>query len=123
MDDSVQLRLFQRTLTGPLAKWYVEEKYGSHTTFESLAKVFLTFFQLPIRHENGLELLSEFKQASATHIVDHIHEWRRRHSLCKAKATKQQCLNWFLKSLVSLLAKYVATTFPQSKEEAISKAQ
>jgi hypothetical protein len=57
MDDSIRLQLFQRTLTGPLAKWYVEEKSGSHTTFESLAKEFLTFFQLPIFHNNGLELL------------------------------------------------------------------
>jgi hypothetical protein len=43
-DDSVRLRLFQHTLTGPSAKWYVEKKYGSHVTFESLAKSFLTFF-------------------------------------------------------------------------------
>jgi hypothetical protein len=77
MEYSVRLRLFQHTLTGPSAKWYVEEKPGSHTTFESLAKAFLTFFQLPIRHDNGLELLSNFKKTSATHIADHIHEWRR----------------------------------------------
>jgi hypothetical protein len=123
MDDSIRLRLFQRTLTGPSAKWYVEEKSGSHTTFESLAKAFLTFFQLPIRHDNGLELLSNFKQTSATHIADHIHEWRRRRSLCKAETTKQQCLDWFLRSLVALLGKDVASTFPQSEEEAISKSQ
>jgi hypothetical protein len=123
MDDSFRLRLFQRTLTGPSTKWYVEEKSGSHVTFESLAKAFLTFFQLPIRHDNGLKLLSKFKQTSAMHIADHIHEWRRRRSLYKAKATPQQCLNWFLKSLVSLLDKDVATTFPQYEEEAISKAQ
>jgi hypothetical protein len=88
-----------------------------------LAKEFLTFFQLPIRHDNGLELLSNFKQTSATHIGDHIHEWRRRRSLCKAETTKQQCLDWFLRSLVALLGKDVASTFPQSKEEAINKAQ
>jgi hypothetical protein len=116
MDNSVRLRLFQRTLTGPSTKWYVEEKSGSHATFESLAKAFLTFFQLPVHHNNGLELLSDFKQTSSTHIVDHIHEWRQRRSLCKAETTPQQCLNWFLKSLVSLLAKYVAATFPQSEE-------
>jgi hypothetical protein len=92
-------------------------------TFESLAKACLTFFQLPIRHDNGLELLSDFKQTSSTHIADHIHEWHRRRSLCKANTTPQQCLNWFLKSLVSLLAKDVAATFPQSEEEAISKTQ
>ena len=75
MDDSIRLRLFQRTLTDPSDKWYVDKKSGSHATFESLAKEFLTLFQLPIRHDNGLELLSEFKQTSTTHIVDHIHEW------------------------------------------------
>jgi hypothetical protein len=75
MDDSIRLRLFQRTLTGPLAKWYVDEKLGSHATFESSAKSFLTFFKLPIHHDNGLEILSNFKQTSTTHIADHIHEW------------------------------------------------
>jgi hypothetical protein len=58
MDDSIYLRLFQRTLTGPSTKWYVDEKSGSHVTFESLAKAFLSFFQLPVHHETGLELLS-----------------------------------------------------------------
>jgi hypothetical protein len=83
-----------------------------------LAKAFFTFFQLPIRHDNGLELLSNF-----THIVDHIHEWHRRRILCKSETTKQQCLDWFLRSLVSLLGKDVASTFPQYEEESISKAQ
>jgi hypothetical protein len=77
MDDSIRLRLFQHTLTGPSTKWYMDEKSGSHVAFESLAKEFLTFFQLPILHDNGLELLSEFKETSTTHIADHIHELRR----------------------------------------------
>jgi hypothetical protein len=77
MDDSIRLRLFQCMLTDPSTKWYVEEKSRSNVTFESLAKSFLTFFQLPIHHDNGLKLLSEFKQTSATHITDHIHEWHR----------------------------------------------
>jgi hypothetical protein len=81
MDDSIQLQLFQSILTGPSAKWYVDKKSGSHATFESLTKAFFTFFQLPIRHDNGLELLYDFKQTSTTHIADHIHEWHRRHSL------------------------------------------
>jgi hypothetical protein len=122
MDDSIRLSLFQRTLTGPSAKWYVDEKLGSHVTFESLAKIVLTFFQLPIHHDNCLELLSEFKQTSATHIADHIHEWHWRPSLCKVETIKQQCLDWFLRSLIPLLAKDVTSTFPQSEEEAISKA-
>jgi hypothetical protein len=123
IDDSIGLRLFHHTLTGPSTKWYVEKKIGSHVTLESLAKAFLTFFQLSIRHDNGLKLLLESKKTSTMHIADHIHEWCRRHSLYKDKATPQKRLNWFLKSLVSLLAKDVAATFPQSEEEAISKAQ
>jgi hypothetical protein len=123
MYDSIQLRLFQCMITGPSTKWYVEEKYGSHMTFESLAKAFLTFFQLPIHHDNGLELLSDFKQTSSTHIADHIHEWHRRCSLCKSNTTPQQFLNWFLKQLVSLLSKDVVATFPQLEEEDISKTQ
>jgi hypothetical protein len=57
MDESIHLRLFQRPLTGPSTEWYVDEKSGSHVTFESLAKEFLAFFQLPVCHDTGLELL------------------------------------------------------------------
>jgi hypothetical protein len=74
MDDSILLRLFQRTLTIPIAKWYVDEKSGFHVTFESLAKYFLSFFQLLVHHDIGLELLSKCKQTSTMHIADHIHE-------------------------------------------------
>jgi hypothetical protein len=38
-------------------KWYVDEKSRSHTTFESLAKAFLSFFQLPVHHDTGLDIL------------------------------------------------------------------
>jgi hypothetical protein len=72
MDDSIFLRLFQITLTGPSTKWYVDKKSGSHVTVESLAKAFLSFFQQPIRHDTGLELLSKCKQTSAMHIFDRI---------------------------------------------------
>jgi hypothetical protein len=112
MDDSIFLRLFQTTLTCPSTKWYVDEKLGSHVTFESLAKAFLSFFQLPVHHDIGLELLLEFKQTTATHIADHIHEWHRRRSLCKVGTTKEERLDWFLKSPVSIIAKDVTSTFP-----------
>jgi hypothetical protein len=58
-------------------------------TFESLAKKILTLFQLPILHDNGLEMLSDFQQTSATHIANHIHEWCWRYGLCKEETTKQ----------------------------------
>jgi hypothetical protein len=78
MDDSICLNLFQHTLTGSSAKWYVDEILGSHATFESLAKAFLSFFQLLVLsffqllalHDTGLELLSDFKQTITIHIAD-----------------------------------------------------
>jgi hypothetical protein len=45
MNDSIPLMLFQYTLTGPSTKWYVDEKSGSHVTFESLAKELLALVQ------------------------------------------------------------------------------
>jgi hypothetical protein len=92
-------------------------------TFESLAKVFLSFFQLLVCHDTGLELLSEFKQTIVIHIVYHIHEWRRHLSLCKAETTKEQRLDWFLKSLVFVITKDITSTFPKSEEETSSKVQ
>ena len=44
---------------------------------------FLTHFQLPVRYEAGTHLLTSPKQDKATHILDHIHEWRRRRRLIK----------------------------------------
>jgi hypothetical protein len=43
--------------------------------------------------------------------------------LCKAYTTKEQHLDWFLKSLLFVISKDVTSTFPQSEEEAIKKAQ
>jgi hypothetical protein len=123
MEYYVHLRLFQITLTGPSVKWYVDKKVGSHSTFESFVKVFLSFFQIQECHDTGLEILSEFRQTSVIHIVDHIHECQRRKSICKAYTTPQQRLDWFFRSPVPLLTKYVSTTFPQNEYEAITKAQ
>jgi len=76
-DDSIQLRLFQSTLIGPLEKWYIKDKPGSHATFTSLGNDFLSFFELPLHHDTSLEILSCFPKTTSTHIVDHIHEWHR----------------------------------------------
>jgi hypothetical protein len=78
MDDSIRLRLFQRTLMGSAAKWYIKFPRGFFNDFNTLTIDFLTHYQLPIRYETGMEILSAFKQSSSTHISDHIHEWRRR---------------------------------------------
>ena len=68
MDDSVRLRLFQRTLTGIATKWYIELPQHSFVDFGSLATVFLTHFQLPIRYEMGTDLLTSLHQNTSTHI-------------------------------------------------------
>ena len=84
IDDSIRLRLFQRTLTGNAAKWYIELTGGSFATFGELVVTFLNHFQLPIRYDAGTELLANFKQDDTTHIYDHIQEWQRRKRLIKA---------------------------------------
>ena len=75
MDDSIWLRLFQRTLMGAVTKWYIELPLADFTDFGSLANAFLHHFQLPIQYDSGTEFLNSFQQGDATHISDHIHEW------------------------------------------------
>jgi hypothetical protein len=77
MDDSIHLRLFQRTLTSSSTKWYIELPRASFHNFKSLAMSFLTHFQIPIRYETSTELLTSLRQTISVHISDHIHEWRR----------------------------------------------
>ena len=83
MNESIQLQLFQWTLTGSGAKWYIELSWGFFNDFNTLVMDVLTHYQLPIRYETGTDILSSFKQSSATHISNHIHEWRRRRCLIK----------------------------------------
>jgi hypothetical protein len=75
MDESIRLRLFQRTLTGSAAKWYIELPRGFFSNFNTLAMDFITHYQLSIRYDIGTEILTSFKQTKGTHISDHIHEW------------------------------------------------
>jgi hypothetical protein len=84
MDNSIWLRLFQRTLTGTMAKWYIELKRKIFHDFNSLSMDFLTHFQLPIRYETDTELLTSLLQTNFVHIFDHIHEFRQRRWLIKA---------------------------------------
>jgi len=43
-DDSIRLRLFQRTPIGPAAKWYIELPRASFDNFNTLTTTFLTHF-------------------------------------------------------------------------------
>jgi hypothetical protein len=76
MDDSIHLRIFQRTLTGSTTKWYIELPHASFHNFNSHAMSFLMHFQLPIRYETGTELLTSLRQTDYVHLSDHIHDWR-----------------------------------------------
>jgi hypothetical protein len=123
MDDSIRLRLFQRTLTGSAAKWYIELPRGFFSDFNTLAMAFLTHYQLPIYYETGTEILTSFKQNKATHISDHIHEWRRRRRLIKLELPDQLLAEWFTKSFVNDIGRDIAMGGVVTEEQAISHAQ
>jgi hypothetical protein len=122
-DDSIHLCLFQCTLTGGTAKWYIELEREKYMTFGDLAMVFLNHFQLPIRYDVGTKLLANFEQDKATHISDHIQEWRRWKSLIKATVPPEFLLEWFLKSLLPYISKDVATSGVFSEEKVIFRVQ
>jgi hypothetical protein len=123
MDDSIHLRLFQRTLTGSTTKWYIKLPHGSFQDFNSLSMSFLMHFQLPIRYETGTEILTSLHQTNSVHIFDHIHEWRRRRRLIKAVIPDQLLAEWFTKSLLPPIARDVTMGGVVIEEEAISRAQ
>jgi hypothetical protein len=60
-DDSVQLRLFQRTLIGSAAKWYIELDRSRYSSFGEMEMAFLNHFQLLLRYDASIELLANFK--------------------------------------------------------------
>jgi hypothetical protein len=122
-DDPIRLRLFQCTLIGVAAKWYIELPRGPYGTFSQLLMVFLNHFQLLVRYDAGLELLSTLRQDIATHISYHIHyaripplishhiqEWHRQKRLIKTPIPPAFLLEWFLKSLHAPISKDVATS-------------
>jgi hypothetical protein len=84
---------------------------------------FLTHYQLPIRYDTGTEILTSFKQNKATHISDHIHEWRRRRRLIKLELPDQLLAEWFTKSFVNDIGRDIAMGGVVTEEQAISRAQ
>jgi hypothetical protein len=50
---------------------------GAYKTFNYMVLVFLNHFQLTIHYDANIEILSAFRLDKATHISDHIQEWRR----------------------------------------------
>ena len=85
----------------------------------TLSKVFLSYFKLPLRYDTSIELLTTFFQNSATRLSNHVQEWHRRQSLCRAPTFDDRVyMDWFLKIIFPSIGKYVASHFPQKDEEA-----
>jgi hypothetical protein len=97
--DSICLRLFQGTLTGVSMKWYMKIPGGTYGNFNEMVLVFLKHFQMVVRYDAIIELLSPFHQDKSTHISYHLQEWRRRKSFIKAYIPPDFLLEWFFKSL------------------------
>jgi hypothetical protein len=121
--DSIQLRLFQRTLIGSVVKWCIELDHSRYSSFDELAMAFLNHFQLPMRYDIDTELLANFSQTKEDHISDHIREWRCQKSLIKVPVPPAFLLKWFLKSLVPQLSKDIMTSGVFSEEDAIMRSQ
>jgi hypothetical protein len=122
-DDSICLRVFQHTLIEVTAKWYIEILGGTYKTFSQMVLVFFNHFQLLVRYDADLELLSTLWKDKATHIFDHIQEWRRRKRLIKVYIPPKFLLEWFLKYLLPYILKDVSTSGLTTKEESIFKSQ
>ena len=59
-DDTIQLRLFQRTLTSAATKWYIKLLSIAFGSFWDLANVFLNHFQLHVWYDAGIDLFYTF---------------------------------------------------------------
>jgi hypothetical protein len=123
MDNSIRLHLFQRTLMGSAAKWYIELPRGFFNDFNTISMDFLTHYQFPIRYKTGTDILSSFKQSSTTHIFDHIHEWRRKRRLIKLNLLDHLLAEWFTKSFVNKISHDISMGGVVIEEQEISRAQ
>ena len=74
--------------------------------------MFLQYFQILVRYDEGVEILLSYRQNTTTHITDPIHEWRQRRSLCKIQLDDMIFLDWFLKTFLSPIAKDIAYERP-----------
>ena len=70
-----------------------------------------------------MEILTSFKQTTATHISDHIHEWRRHHRMVKTFFPDQLLAEWFIKSLFPSIIEDVTKGGVFNEEKVIYCAQ
>jgi hypothetical protein len=78
---------------------------------------------LLVRYDVDIETFSAFHQDNATHISNHIQEWRRWKRFIKAYIPPEFLLEWFLKSLFSYTSEDFSTSGVTSEEESFFKAQ
>ena len=69
-----------------------------------------------------MELLTSLRQDTATHISDHIHEWRRRRRLVKVPILNHLLANWFCKSLLPHIYKDIGVSGAVTKYQCIRHA-
>ena len=69
-----------------------------------------------IRYGMGTHLLTSLKQNMATHISNHIHEWRSRHHLIMFWILNQLLTDWFTTSFIGLIAQDIAMGACVTKE-------
>ena len=110
-------------MTSVATKWYIEIPSTTFDSFWDLANVFFNHFQLLVWYDFWIDLLYTFRKDNATHILDHIQEWRKWKSLIKATIPSDFLLEWFLKSLFPYISKDVSTFGVTNEEEAILKEQ
>lgn len=66
--------------------------------------------------------MNSFRQTYTTRLYDHVQEWRRRRSMCRAFEFEDHLyMDWFLRTLLSPIGKYVTSHFPQTEEEDLQK--
>jgi hypothetical protein len=91
--------------------------------FNQMVLIFLHHLQFLVHYNAHIELMLALHHDKATHISDHIQEWRRWKRLIKAYIPPEFLLEWFLKSLLSYISKGVSTYGVTYEEEVIFKAQ
>ena len=68
-------------------------------------------------------MLTYFKHTTATHISDHIHEWRSRCRMVKTFVPNQLLAEWFIKSLLPSITEDVSKGGIVTEEKVIACAQ
>jgi hypothetical protein len=85
--------------------------------------VFLNHFQLPVTYDDDTKFKINLEKTKAIHISYHIRKWSHHKSLIKVKVPPAFFLEWFLKSLVPCVCKYIATFRVFYEEEDIMRDQ